>query len=130
MTHPFRIAVESRDLTAVSALLAPDVVFLSPVAFTPFRGRAAVTEVLGNVLEVLEDFAYVDELDGVGSHALIFTATVGGRSVQGLDHLRLDADGLVSEFTVMVRPLSGLIALAEAMAPRVAHIDKGEQRDG
>jgi hypothetical protein len=128
MTHPLRAAVEARDLKAVSALLAPGVVFLSPVAFQPFRGREAVTEVLAHVLEVLEDFTYVDELSSAESHALIFTATVGGRTVQGLDHLRFDADGLVSEFTVMVRPLSGLIALAEAMAPRVAQISKDDRK--
>lgn len=125
MTHPFRAAVEARDLPAASELLAPDVVFWSPVAFKPFHGRADVTEVLGNVLEVLEDFEYVDELHGDGSHALIFRATVGGRAVQGLDHLRLDDTGAITEFTVMVRPLSGVIALAEAMAPRVAHLSKG-----
>ncbi|MBK9739854.1 MAG: nuclear transport factor 2 family protein [Actinobacteria bacterium] len=124
MTHPFRAAVEAGDLEAMSVLLAPDVVFMSPVAFQPFRGREAVTEVLRNVFEVFGDFTYVDELDGRGSHALVFTATVGGREVQGLDHLRFDEAGLVSEFTVMVRPLSGLIALAEAMSPRVAHIAK------
>jgi len=124
MTHPFRAAVEARDLTGLSALLSPDVVFMSPVAFRPFRGRAAVTEVLRQVLEVFEDFRYVDELEGAGSHALVFTATVAGREVQGLDHLRFDDDGLVSEFTVMVRPLSGVIALAEAMGPRVAGIAK------
>jgi hypothetical protein len=45
--------------------------------------------------------------------------------VQGLDHLRYDDAGLITEFTVMLRPLSGLIALAEAMGPRVAHLEKG-----
>jgi hypothetical protein len=45
--------------------------------------------------------------------------------VLGVDHLRFDDAGLVSEFTVLVRPLSGLIALAEAMGPRVAHLTKG-----
>ncbi len=124
MSHPFRAAVESRDLTAMSALLSPDVVFSSPVAFKPFRGRADVTEVLGNVMEVFEDFTYLDELAGEGSHALVFSASVGGRALQGLDHLRFDDDGLISELTVMVRPLSGVIALAEAMGPRVAHIAK------
>ena len=39
--------------------------------------------------------------------------------VEGLDHLTLDADGLVTQLVVMVRPLSGLIALAEAMAERL-----------
>ncbi len=125
MSHAFRTAVENRDLLAVSAALAPDVVFRSPVAFAPFRGREDVTEVLGNVMEVFEDFTYVDELSGEGTHALIFTAQVAGRDLQGLDHLVLDDDGLVTELTVMVRPLSGVIALAEAMAPRVAHLDKG-----
>lgn len=125
MGHPFRTAVEARDLSAVSVTLAEDVVFNSPVAFRPYRGRAVVTEVLGNVLEVFEDFTYVDELEGDGSHALVFTAGVGGRTVQGLDHLVVREDGLVTELTVMIRPLSGVIALAEAMGPRVAHLDKG-----
>lgn len=124
MSHAFRAAVESRDLDAMSAALAPDVVFLSPVAFAPFRGREVVAEVLGNVLQVFEDFEYTDELSGENSHALIFSAKVGGRDVQGLDHLRIDGGGLITEFTVMVRPLSGAIALAEAMGPRVAHLTK------
>ena len=125
MTHPVRTAIEARDLDALSALLAEDVVFNSPVAFHSYTGRATVTELLRNVMEVFTDFHYVDELAGDGSHALIFSAGVSGRTVLGLDHLRFDADGLVSEFTVMVRPLSGVIALAEAMGPRVAHLPKG-----
>lgn len=125
MTHPFRAAVENRDMAAAHDLLAPDVVFWSPVAFAPFRGREVVTEVLSNVMEVFGDFRYIDDLEAPGSHALIFAATVGGKDVQGLDHLRVDADGLITEFTVMVRPLSGVIALAEQMGPRVAHLPKG-----
>jgi hypothetical protein len=125
MTHPVRTAIEARDTEALAALLAEDIVFNSPVAFHPFVGRATVAEVLANVLEVFTDFVYVDELAGDGTHGLVFTAGVGGRRVQGLDHLRFDDAGLVSEFTVMVRPLSGVIALAEAMGPRVAHLAKG-----
>ena len=52
-----------------------------------------------------------------GSHALIFNARVGDKSVQGLDLLRTDDSGRITNLTVMIRPLSGLIALAEAMAP-------------
>ena len=125
MTHPVRAAIEAGDIDALAALLSDDVVFNSPVAFHPFVGRATVAEVLANVLEVFTDFVYVDELEGDGTHGLVFTAGVGGRAVQGLDHLRFDDAGLVSEFTVMVRPLSGVIALAEAMGPRVAHLAKG-----
>ncbi len=125
MTHPVRAAIEARDIDALKAQFADDIVFNSPVAFHPFTGRETVAEVLTQVMEVFTDFAYVDELAGDGTHALVFSAGVAGRTVLGLDHLRYDADGLVSEFTVMVRPLSGLIALAEAMGPRVAHLAKG-----
>lgn len=125
MTHPVRAAIEARDIDALAALFADDIVFNSPVAFHPFTGRAVVAEVLSNVLEVFSDFHYVDELVGEGTHGLVFRARVGERAVEGLDHLRFDEAGLVSEFTVMVRPLSGLIALAEAMGPRVAHLAKG-----
>ncbi len=125
MGHPFRTAVEARDRDAMAALLAADVVFWSPVAFPPFRGSAVVAEVLANVVEVFEDFSYLDELEGPDSHALIFSATVGGKALQGLDYLTVDADGLIEEFTVMIRPMSGVIALAEAMGPRVAHLPKG-----
>jgi hypothetical protein len=125
MTHPVRAAIEARDIDALKALFADDIVFNSPVAFHTYTGRETVGALLSEVLEVFTDFVYVDELAGDGTHALVFSAGVGGKSVLGLDHLRYDADGLVSEFTVMVRPLSGLIALAEAMGPRVAHLAKG-----
>ena len=49
----------------------------------------------------------------------MFAASVGGRELEGADFISLDEAGLVSEFRVMIRPMSGLIALAEAMAPRV-----------
>ena len=125
MSHRFRAAVEARDLDAMAATLADDVVFWSPVAFAPYRGRAVVTEVLGNVLEVFEDFAYTDELAASASHALIFTAKVSGREVQGLDYLQVDETGAIVQLTVMIRPMSGVIALAEAMGQRVAHLPKG-----
>lgn len=115
----FRAAVESRDLARMEAALAPDVVFRSPAVFKPYEGREAVMHLLGTVIQVFEDFEYTDELEGNGTHALVFRARVGDRSVEGLDHLTLDADGLVTQLVVMVRPLSGLTALAEAMAQRL-----------
>jgi len=115
----FRAAVESRDLTRMKAALAPDVVFRSPAVFKPYEGREAVMHLLGAVVEVFEDFEYTDELEGESTHALVFAARVGDKRVEGLDHLTLDADGLVTELVVMVRPLSGLIALAQAMGARL-----------
>jgi hypothetical protein len=69
-------------------------------------------------MHVLEDFRYTDQLENGEVATLIFEARVGDRRLNGLDLLRFDADGNVRELMVMVRPLSGLNALAEAMARR------------
>jgi hypothetical protein len=123
--HPFRTAVEAGDIEAGSALFADDATFDSPVAFNPFVGIDQVGTVLRAVFEVFEDFRYTDELAGEdGVHALVFSARVGDKSLQGLDLLREDDSGRITNFTVMIRPLSGLIALAEAMAPKVGHLAK------
>jgi hypothetical protein len=111
----FRRAVETEDLDAMAAALAPDVVFRSPIVFRPYEGREAVMGLLSLVAQVFEDFRYVDELHGEGTICLLFRARVGDRELEGLDYLRLGPDGLVTELTVMVRPLSGAHALASAM---------------
>jgi len=115
--HPFRRAIEARDLDAAVALLHEDVVFKSPVVFKPYQGREALRLILGAVLKVFEDFAYVREIgaDDARDHALVFQARVGDKQLEGCDFIRLDDDGLISEFTVMVRPLAATLALADAM---------------
>jgi hypothetical protein len=123
--HPFRAAVEARDMDAGLALFADDATLDSPVAFKPFVGIEQVSVVLRAVFETFEGFRYTDELEGAdGTHALIFEARVGEKSVQGLDLIRENADGRIANLTVMVRPMSGVIALAEAMAPKVGHLAK------
>ena len=48
----FREAVERKELAAAAELLAPDVVFHSPVTFHPFLGRETVSALLGEVAQV------------------------------------------------------------------------------
>jgi hypothetical protein len=66
-------------------------------------------------MKVFSDFRYTDRFETDDAAALIFEAKVGDRQVQGLDLLRFDAEGRVRELTVMVRPRSGMQALADAM---------------
>jgi hypothetical protein len=123
--HPFRAAVEAKDFDAALALFADDATLDSPVAFKPFTGIEQVGFVLRAVAETFEDFRYTDEFENTdGSHALIFEARVGDKSVQGLDLLRAGDDDQITNLTVMVRPMSGLHALAEAMAAKVGHLAK------
>ncbi len=114
----FRAAVERGDIDALADLLAPDVVFHSPVTFHPFLGRETVTKLLGLVAQTFEDFRYTDELDTDGAHALIFRASIEGKELEGIDLLRFDEAGLIADFTVMLRPLSGLIPFAQAMGAK------------
>lgn len=115
----FRAAVERMDINAAAALFAEDIVFHSPATFHPFLGKATVTRLLRLVAETFEDFRYTDELESDGAHALIFKAAIGGREIEGIDLLRLDRDGLIADFTVMLRPISGLLPFAQAMGEKV-----------
>lgn len=118
----FRTAVEARDADGMRAAMADDIVLHSPVTFRPFAGKAVVAHVIGTVARVFEDFRYTDHLssDPTGrTSILVFKATVNGREVDGIDLVREDADGLIADLTVMVRPLSGLTALAEEMGRRL-----------
>jgi limonene-1,2-epoxide hydrolase len=117
VVHPFRRAIETRDLDAAVALLREDVVFRSPVVFSPYHGREALRVILEAVMAVFEDFHYVREIgaDDARDHALVFEARVGDKQIEGCDFIQLDEDGAIRSFTVMVRPMSGAIALAEAM---------------
>jgi hypothetical protein len=120
--QPFRAAIEARDLNAAEALLAEDVVFHSPIAFTPYRGRQAVGMVLRAVIEVFEDFRYVTEIgaEGAADHALVFRTRIGEKEIEGCDFLHLDGKGMITDLTVMVRPLNGALALAEAMKAKLS----------
>jgi hypothetical protein len=116
----FRTAVERQDIEAARELLAPEIVFHSPVTFHPFLGRDTVMGLLSLVAQTFEDFRYTDELAMDGGHALIFKASVAGRELEGIDLLRFDEDGLIADFTVMLRPLSGLVPFAQIMGEKAA----------
>ncbi len=120
----FRQAVENRDLAGMIDCLADDVVFTSPVAFSSYPGKLATSLILETVMGVFSDFRYVREINSADGrdHALVFEANVGDRQITGCDFLRLNNDGLIEDFMVMVRPLSGANALAAAMGERWAQI--------
>jgi hypothetical protein len=123
---PFRAAVEAGDFEAAVGLLAEDVVFRSPIVFKPYHGRAEVGVILHAVSQVFEDFRYTREIGAPDArdHALVFEARVGERQLEGCDFIHSDAHGRIEELVVMVRPLSGALALAEAMRERLAALSE------
>lgn len=127
--HPFRKAVEERDENGIQAMLADGVVFTSPVAFKPYVGKPITAAILRGVLRIFEDFRYIREIHDLGGrdHAFVFETGIAGAprvKITGCDFLHFDDDGLIDEFMVMVRPLSGARALSEAMGAQFERIQQ------
>ncbi|WP_439878986.1 nuclear transport factor 2 family protein [Pseudomonas prosekii] len=113
--------IRTGDLQALPSLLAPDAVFRSPMAHTPYPGAAVVSMILNTVFGVFEDFAYHRELATADDLNVVleFSASVSGKQLKGIDMIRFNEDGKIVEFEVMVRPLSGLQALGAEMGQRL-----------
>jgi hypothetical protein len=115
----FRRAAETKDFQAADDLFTEDVTFRSPMVFKPYEGRDAIKVILGAVVQVFEDFRYIDQIESGDSAVLVFEARVGDRELQGIDYLRFAEDDRIAEMAVMVRPASGLMALGEAMKAKL-----------
>lgn len=116
----FHDAVVAGDWDTAVAQLAADVSFRSPAVHRPYEGREATATILRAVAQAFQDFRYVDVLDDGDRVGLVFEARVGDRDLQGWDYLQFDDAGRIREFTVMIRPLSGLQALVDRMQDLLA----------
>ena len=114
--------LERKDFGQLAQIVHPDAVFRSPIANTPYAPAQALILVLTTVIQVFENFTYHRQLasdDGLNV-VLEFSAQVDGKNLKGIDLIRFNADGLIEEFEVMVRPLNGLQALGAQMAARLS----------
>jgi hypothetical protein len=110
--------VQQRSAQGLDALLSDQVVFHSPVVHTPQVGKPLTTMYLTGALYVFcnDTFRYVREV--VGSHDAIleFQVEIDGVSVNGVDMLKWDDDGKITEFKVMLRPLKAVNLIHQKMA--------------
>lgn len=114
--------LESRDMSILDELLADEVVFRSPVAYNAYPDKQVVTFILTNVIQIFENFTYHREFyteDGQ-SVVLEFSANVGEKKLKGIDMIQFNEQGQIIDFEVMIRPKSGLEALAAQMGQRMA----------
>jgi SnoaL-like protein len=114
--------VRIRDPALVDALLADDVVFLSPVVHAPQRGKAITSRYLSAALAVLggSDFRYLEQWIGPNSAVLEFVTKIDGIEVNGVDIIGWNADGRIDRFKVMVRPMKAIEAVRQRMAAALA----------
>lgn len=113
-----------KNLSGLPELVNPDAVFRSPMVYKPYESAQAVVLILNTAFSVFENFTYHREFasdDGL-SVTLEFSANVGDKQLKGIDMMQFDADGKIVEFEVMIRPMSGLQALAQEIGARLAHL--------
>ena len=119
MTHSavidaWHALVRSRDMRALHTLLADDVVFHSPVVHTPQRGKAITTQYLMGAMQVLNNasFRYAREIDGI--------------QINGVDLIRWNDAGQITDFKVMVRPLKAVNLLHQKMGAMLDQLKHGQ----
>jgi hypothetical protein len=124
--HPYASAMLAKEgPDALAPLLAAYVRFDSAALHRPFAGKDAVLRLLPVLRGCFDDVEITDEFTADGSLSFVFSGRIGGRDVNGLQLVRFDSSGLIERVTGMVRPLTGLIALTEAMAPHVVTLADG-----
>ena len=113
--------------SGLDGLLADDVVFYSPVVFTPQQGKELAKLYLGAAGGVFGNAAsgqgqssggglqYTRQIMSGDSAMLEFEATMQGKYVNGVDIIRCNAEGKIAEFKVLLRPLQAVNLVHQQM---------------
>jgi hypothetical protein len=115
----FSAAAQAADVEGILATFAPDMVLHNPITKDALQGREATRRTFIALVNIFEDFTYLHHFSTGTKHVLIFSTRIGDESVQGVDLLELDDQDQIATFTVFLRPISGLTALAKAMGARM-----------
>ncbi|HEY9067122.1 MAG TPA: nuclear transport factor 2 family protein [Burkholderiaceae bacterium] len=119
--HPIAIwhrLVQERNTDGLDTLLDGDAVFVSPVVHTPQRGKQLAAMYLRAALQVFFNptFRYVREIVGASDAMLEFETEIDGILVNGVDIIKWNEAGRISEFKVMIRPLKAINLIHQRMA--------------
>lgn len=112
--------VAERDVEGLGRILAEDVSLGVPPYWGRMQGREIAQHLLGIIIHTIEGFTYHREWQDGRELALEFTGRVGERELQGIDLITLDESGRVRNLDVLMRPVNGIIALREIVAPQMA----------
>ncbi len=110
--------VKELDSDGLDEVLADEAVFHSPVVHSPQEGKELTKLYLAAAIGVLgaSDFHYVREVVGDRDAVLEFTAELDGIHINGVDMIRIDENGKIVDFKVMIRPLKAVNLLHTLMA--------------
>jgi len=109
--------VKNRDYNLLSEILHNDVIFYSPVVYSPQRGKDITLKYLAAASEVFNssNFQYIKEINNQNFASLEFTLTIDDTEINGIDLISWDDTGLITEFKVFIRPLQGVNLIHKLM---------------
>ena len=105
--------VTERDWDQLPALLVDDVTYHNPAQFEPYRGKDALVGILRLVFSIFADFDYRRTFGREDGYALEFRARVGEDRLFGVDLVRFNEAGKMTDLVVMLRPASVVTKLGE-----------------
>jgi hypothetical protein len=109
--HAFTDAMQRKDLDAMLAHMADDVILNTPLVAEPFEGKAAIRPVVAALLSVVDKFEFLELMQGPEHVSEFFRVTVGSIQLDGVDYWRINKAGLIQEMTVLWRPLPAIVAV-------------------
>ncbi|MDJ0921751.1 MAG: nuclear transport factor 2 family protein [Henriciella sp.] len=117
----------SHDDGALRDMLHEDVVFRSPVVHTPQEGKAITFAYLSAAGQTLgsDAFKYTRVFDCGDRAVLEFETVMDGIQVNGVDMIEWDADGKITDFKVMVRPLKAIQVVHAQMGQMLERMKAG-----
>lgn len=120
--HRWHEMVKARNPRGLDTLLADEAVFHSPVVHTPQLGKAITSKYLGAAFFVFfnDSFRYVREVRSGQDAVLEFEVTIDGIAVNGVDMIRWNDAGQITEFKVMLRPLKAINLIHQKMGAMLA----------
>lgn len=117
--------IATKNTNLLDQLLADDIVFHSPVVFTPQKGKMITKLYLTAAAEVLgsknADFTYVNKVIDKNRCVLEFSALIEGIEINGVDIIEFDKAGKIVDFKVMIRPLQAIHKVNEKMTKMLEH---------
>lgn len=109
--------ISSQNKEKLSAILADDVVFHSPVVHKPQKGKQITFMYLSAAFVVLcnETFKYVREVENETETLLEFNVEIDGILINGIDMISWNDEGKIIDFKVMIRPLKAVNIIHQKM---------------
>tara|TARA_B110000438_G_C15472107_1_gene503590 strand:- start:266 stop:661 length:396 start_codon:yes stop_codon:yes gene_type:complete len=109
--------VKLRDYDLLKSILADDIIFYSPIVYTPQKGKDIAIKYLVAASEVFNtgNFSYDKEVIQGQQASLEFSLNINDTEINGIDLISWNNDGKINEFKVFIRPLQGINIIHKMM---------------